>query len=80
MKQSGFLSLNWLDLGKGAIVAVAVFLINFAQETWIPNLNVSPEVKLLLVTSAGYLLKNFFTPKPKPNGIVGDRPVDSGGR
>lgn len=63
MKQSNFLSLNWLDLGKGAIVAVIVFLLNFAQETLVPSLNTSPEVKLLLVTGIGYLLKNFFTPK-----------------
>lgn len=76
MKQSKFLSLNWLDLGKGAIVAVIVFLLNFAQETWVPSLNTSHEVKLLLITGIGYLLKNFFTPADKPKGIVGGRPDD----
>ena len=64
MKQSNFLSLNWRDLGKGAILAVIVFLLNFAQETWIPSLNLSPETKLFAITAIGYLLKNFFTPKP----------------
>ena len=74
MKQSNFLSLNWLDLGKGAILAVIVFLLNFAQETWIPSLNLSPETKLLAITAIGYLLKNFFTPKPTSQNIIGDRP------
>lgn len=64
MKTSNFLSLNWLDLAKGAIVAVIVFLLNFAQETWIPSLNITPEVKIMLVTLIGYLLKNFFTKPP----------------
>jgi hypothetical protein len=70
MKQSNFLSLNWLDLGKGVIVAVIVFLLNFAQETWVPSLNVSPEIKLFIITGIGYLLKNFFT--PKPNAFVSE--------
>lgn len=61
MKTSNFLSLNWRDLAKGAIVAVIVFLLNFAQETWIPSLNITPEAKIMLVTLIGYLLKNFFT-------------------
>ena len=74
MKQSNFLSLNWLDLGKGAILAVIVFLLNFAQETWIPSLNLSPETKLLAITAIGYLLKNFFTPKPASQNIIGGRP------
>ena len=61
MKQSNFLSLNWLDLGKGAIVAVIVFLLNFAQETWIPTLNISPDVKTMILAGLAYLAKNFFT-------------------
>lgn len=61
MKKSDFLSLNWLDLGKGVILAVIVFLLNYAQETFIPSLNISPEIKLLLITGVGYLIKNFFT-------------------
>lgn len=61
MKTSGFLTINWLDLGKGAIVAILVFLLNFAQETWIPSLNIDPAIKLLIITLIGYLIKNFFT-------------------
>jgi len=83
MKTSNFLSLNWLDVGKGAIVAVLVFLLNYAQESYIPSLDISPEIKLFIITAIGYLLKNFFTPKAKEvqatdedNGLVGGRPDD----
>lgn len=65
MKQSKFLSLNWLDLGKGFLVALIAFILNFLQETFIPSLNVSPEVKLMLITAVGYLIKNFFTAEKK---------------
>ena len=61
MKNSNFLSLNWLDLGKGFLMAFIVFALNYLQETFIPSLNLSPEVKLMLITAIGYLLKNFFT-------------------
>jgi len=61
MKTSNFLSLNWLDLGKGFLVAFLAFGINFLQETFIPALNVSPEIKLLIITLLGYLTKNFFS-------------------
>lgn len=75
MKQSNFLSLNWLDLGKAILLAVIVIILDFAQKTLIPALDISPEIKLLLVTGIGYLVKNFFTAKPT-NNIVGDRPND----
>ena len=62
MKQSGFLSLNWSDLGKSFLVVAIAFVLNFAQEQIIPNLNISPEVKAMLFTGIAYLIKNFFTP------------------
>lgn len=67
MKSSNFLSLNWLDLGKGFLVALIVLVLNFAQETFIPALNISPEIKVFLITAIGYLVKNFFT---KPTNVV----------
>lgn len=62
MKQSNFLSLNWLDLGKAILVAVISLLLNFAQEVFIPSLNISPEIKMFCIAGIGYLIKNFFTP------------------
>jgi hypothetical protein len=64
MKESKFLSLNWLDLAKAFLVALIVLILQFAQETFIPALNISPEMKVFLITTIGYLVKNFFT-KPK---------------
>lgn len=61
MKPSKFLSLNWLDLAKAFLVALLAFLVNFLQETFIPSLNIPTEVKLMLVTTVGYLVKNLFT-------------------
>jgi hypothetical protein len=60
MKQSNFLSLNWGDLGKGLLIAILATVFNWLQETFIPALNVSPEIKVLLVTAIAYLTKNFF--------------------
>lgn len=60
MKQSKFLSLNWLDLGKGLLIAILATFFNWLQEAFIPALNVSPEIKVLLVTAIAYLTKNFF--------------------
>ena len=80
MKASNFLSLNWLDLGKGFLVAFLAFAINFLQETFIPSLNVSPEIKLLIITLLGYLTKNFFTrnttSRESETPIIGTRPND----
>lgn len=65
MKTSNFLSLNWYDLGKALLVALITLLFSFAQETFIPALNVSPEIKLLLLAGLGYLAKNWLTPSPE---------------
>lgn len=68
MKKSAFMSLNWLDLGKGFLVAFIALLLNFAQEQLIPALNISPEIKLFLITAIGYLVKNFFS-KPQVQSL-----------
>lgn len=79
MKQSKFLSLNWLDFGKGLLIAILATVFNWLQETFIPSLNVSPEIKVLLVTAIAYLTKNFFTSNkiqsfadtPEDNELIG---------
>lgn len=64
MKQSNFLRLNWLDLGKAFLVAFIAFALDFLQTTFIPSLNTSIETKTTLLAGLAYLGKNFFT-KPK---------------
>lgn len=64
MKQSNFLRINWLDLGKGFLIAFIAFVLNYLQVTFIPAMDISPEIKTLLFAGVAYLAKNFFT-KPK---------------
>lgn len=65
MKQSNFLSLNWLDLGKAFLVALIAFLLNYIQVSFIPSLDISAEIKTVVLAGLAYIVKNFFT-KPKP--------------
>lgn len=65
MKQSKFLSLNWRDIARGFLTAIIAGILDFAQKILIPSLEVSPELKLMLITGIAYLSKNFFTPKDK---------------
>jgi len=79
MKTSNFLSLNWYDLGKAVLMVIIVAVLNWLQETLIPSLNISPEIKVLIVTAIGYLIKNFFTPMANTSNtekLVGGRPDD----
>jgi len=84
MKTSKIFSLNWHDLGKGFLVAFLAFGINFLQETFVPSLNISPEIKLLIITFLGYLTKNFFSSNSTQStsrealesAIIGTRPND----
>ena len=61
MKTSEFLKLDLGDLLKGAIVALGAFLLNYLQTTFVPNLDVSTEVKTLIFAGLAYLSKNLFT-------------------
>ena len=61
MKTSNFLSLNWLDLGKGFLVGFLAFALDFLQNILVPSLDISPEVKVMILAALGYLAKNFFT-------------------
>jgi hypothetical protein len=81
MKQSNFLSLNWRDLLRGLLLSLIAFLFNWLQVTFVPTLDVSPEVKTMILAGLAYLVKNLFTPADKAkSNIVGDRPGDGGGR
>lgn len=84
MKQSNFLSLNWRDFLRGLLIAVIAFVMDWLQKTLIPTLDLSPELKLMVITGLAYLSKNLFTPKDKPEAfaddIVGDHPPKDGGR
>ena len=82
MKTSNFLSLNWYDLGKMFLIALATFLLNWLQITFVPLLDVSPETRTLISGAIAYLVKNFFTPKSEAekiveqNNLIGGRPDD----
>jgi hypothetical protein len=67
MKTSKFGLLNWNDLVKGLLVAVLAFLANWAQETLIPSLNLSPDLKAMLIGGVAYLVKNWLTPQKEVN-------------
>ena len=70
MKNSKFLRLNWADLLKGFLVAFLAFFIAFLQDTFIPALNLAPEVKLMLLTGLAYLTKNLFQSGKNDAGAV----------
>jgi hypothetical protein len=69
MKTSKFGLLDWKDLGKGVLVAVLAFLANWAQETFIPSLNLSPDLKVMLIGGVAYLVKNWLTPQKEVTDI-----------
>ena len=79
MKQSEFLSLNWRDTLRSFAVAFLTFFYYWVQDTFLPGLDLDPQIKALISAGLAYLTKNIFT-KPVKNNIVGDRPKDSGGR
>ena len=76
MKNSNFLSLNWLDLTKMFLIALITFLLNWLQITFVPMLDVSPETRTLISGAIAYLAKNFFTPSSGVDKLVGGRPGD----
>lgn len=82
MKQSKFLSLNWRDTLRSAIVALLTALYYWLQDTFLPGLDLDPQIKALISAALAYFTKNLFT-KPdvkkfSDDPIVGDRPKDRG--
>lgn len=69
MKTSRFLNLNFSDLLKGLLTAILSFLAYYAQDTLIPNLGLSEDLKIALSAAVGYLIKNFFTPQKEVKDI-----------
>jgi len=69
MKTSKFGKLDWNDLLKGLLVAVLAFLANWLQETFIPSLSLSPDLKVMLIGVVAYLAKNLITPQKEVNSI-----------
>jgi hypothetical protein len=63
MKTSKFGQLDWNDLLKSLLIGVLAFLANWAQETFIPSLNLSPDLKVMLIGGVAYLVKNWLTPQ-----------------
>jgi hypothetical protein len=41
-------------------MVIIVAILNWLQQTFIPALNISPEIKVLLVTAIAYLTKTFL--------------------
>jgi hypothetical protein len=67
MKQSNFLSLNWLDLGKGLIMSVltpVIVVIQQSLESGELTLNWKTIGLAAISGGVAYLVKNFFTVKP----------------
>jgi len=84
MKQSNFMSLNWRDLLHTFLLVLIAAVINFLQETFIPALDISPEIKSFLLLGTAYLGKKFFekseTGKPSmfakgPGAGIPDKPL-----
>ena len=81
MKTSNFLSLNWLDLGKGTLMAILTPVIVIIQQSIGAGVFTYDWKSIGLSALAGgvaYLVKNFFTPaNTEVQGILGtDRPDD----
>lgn len=68
MKTSNFLSLNWLDLGKGLLMAVLTPVVVIIQQSLEAGVFTFDFKSIGLAAVGGgvaYLVKNFFTPATK---------------
>ncbi len=67
MKNSNFLSLNWMDLGKGLIMSILTPIVVIVQQS-IESGVLTFNWKTIGLAAVGggfaYLVKNFFTTKP----------------
>ena len=81
MNKSNFLSLNWLDIAKGLVMAVLTPIVTVIGQS-IEAGNFTYDWKTIGLSAAAggfaYLVKNFFTSnKPEVQGILGsDRPKE----
>ena len=75
MKTSNFLSLNWLDLSKGLLMAIltpAVVIVQQSIERGILTFNWKSIAMASIAGGFAYLVKNFFTPEAKPQSLADD--------
>jgi hypothetical protein len=73
MKKSAFLSLNWLDLGKGLVMAILTPIMAVITQSLESGSFVFDWKTIGLSAAAGgfaYLVKNFFT-KPQVQAMKG---------
>lgn len=66
MKTSNFLSLNWLDFGKGILMAILTPVVVIVQQSIEAGVFTLEWKSIGLAAIGGgfaYLVKNFFTPK-----------------
>lgn len=73
MKDSNFLSLGWLDIAKGLVVAILTPVFVIVQQSLDAGVLVFEWKSILMAAIAGalgYLTKNFFT-APKTESLVG---------
>ena len=74
MKTSNFLSLNWLDIAKGLLMAVLTPVIVIIQQSLEAGVFTLDWKSIGLAAIGGgvaYLVKNFFTQSKEPQGIIG---------
>jgi len=84
MKTSNFLSLNWLDIAKGLLMAILTPVVVIVQQSIEAGVFTFDWKSIGLAAIGGgvaYLVKNFFTPKApvvtaSDNDLIGDRPND----
>jgi len=77
MKTSNFLSLNWLDLGKGLLMAILTPVIVIIQQSLEAGVFTLDWKSIGLAAIGGgfaYLVKNFFTKPVDVQNIISPKP------
>ena len=71
LQTGGLYSLKILDFLRGAIMAIGTPVLYILQQM-IPGYHLGPIVEVALSALVTYLIKNFFTDKPKPESFADD--------
>lgn len=77
MKTSNFLSLNWLDLGKGLLMAILTPVVVIIQQSLEAGVFTLDWKSIGLAAIGGgfaYLVKNFFTKPKDAQNIISPKP------
>lgn len=78
LQTGGLYSLKILDFLRGAILAIGTPVLYVLQEM-IPGYDLNPLLKVAISALITYLIKNFFTDKPKSNLQANDYDIGGGG-